>query len=236
MANFLFVHGGMLGGWCWKKVRRCLEDKNHLVLTPTLTGLGERKHLNSPLVDLEVHITDILNVIFYEDWTDIHLVGHSYGGMVIMGVADRIPDKIKRLVFVDALMPINGESVSSIAYPKMVEVLKSRAHEHGEGWKVPPVPLKNIEGWDPVDIEWFEARCTPHPVKGLGEPIHLHKGNLDHIDKLYVKCTQDHSLDAMAQRAKETGVPLLNLDTGHYPMVTEPEKLVELLLDGPEWT
>src|ERR1700730_16056499 len=105
---FLLVHGGMVGGWCWKKVCHGLEDQGYKVLAPTLTGLGDREHLGNPNVDLEVHLTAVAKVMFYEECDDVILVGHSYGGMVITGVADRIPHKIKRLIYLDALIPKDG--------------------------------------------------------------------------------------------------------------------------------
>ena len=141
MSNFLLIHGGMIGGTCWKKVRNSLEERKHLVFTPTLTGIGERKHLTHPNVDLEIHIQDVLNIIFYEELEDIILVGHSYGGMVITGVADRIPSKIKKLMYVAAVLPMNGESMFDAVGPVISSFLYNSAQQ-GNGWEVPPAQRK----------------------------------------------------------------------------------------------
>jgi pimeloyl-ACP methyl ester carboxylesterase len=116
MATFVLVHGGFSGGWIWKSVRAFLEAEKHRVYTPTLTGLGERSHLISPILDLETHIQDVVNVLRFEELKDVILVGNSYSGMVITGVADRCPDRIKHLIYVDAFVPHDGESVFDLVY------------------------------------------------------------------------------------------------------------------------
>jgi pimeloyl-ACP methyl ester carboxylesterase len=226
LLNILFVHGGMTGGWCWKKVRELL-DKKQAVLTPTLTGLGERKHLSSRSVDLDTHINDIVNTIQFEGCNNVILVGHSYGGMVITGVADRIPQKIKQLVYLDALVPDNHESLFDCVDPLIAEYLYQRAQESGGGWEVPPAPPESYL-FDTKDLEWFYPRCTPHPLKCFQQPLVLKKDSS--IEKVYIKCTQDSALDSMLTRAKKMGLRCLLLDSGHFPMVTHPKELVELLV------
>src|SRR6185437_12915683 len=115
MATYVLVHGGHHGGWCYKKVARLLRSAGHEVYSPTLTGLGERRHLLGPKVDLETHIADVVGVLEFEDLHDVILVGHSYGGMVITGVADRALERIKELVYLDAAHPRNGESLADVA-------------------------------------------------------------------------------------------------------------------------
>lgn len=230
MPIFLLVHGGMVGGWSWKKVRDCLEKKKHVVLTPTLTGLGDRKHLTNKNIDLDVHINDILNVIFYEDLEDVILVGHSYGGMVTTGVADRIPEKIERLIYVDALLPKDGESMFDAVDPTISAYLYKAAQEKGGGWEVPPATPESY-GFDVAeDIEWFAPRCTPHPLKCFQQPLRLKGNSVEKMDRVYIKCTQDSSLDSMLVRAKSMNIPCHSIDTGHFPMVTQPQKLTDLLL------
>src|SRR5947209_17490274 len=112
MASFVLVHGAWHGSWCWKRVRKALQAAGHEVFTPTLTGLGERSHLLSRDVNLETHIQDVVNLIKWEELTDIVLCGHSYGGCVISGVADRIPARIRALVYVDAFVLENGENLA----------------------------------------------------------------------------------------------------------------------------
>src|SRR5262245_40465445 len=110
MATYVLVHGGGHGGWCYQRVARLLRAGGHDVYTPTLTGLGERSHLVGPNVDLDLHIRDVCELLHYEDLRDVILVGHSYGGMVITGVADRAADRVARLVYLDAATPVNGQS------------------------------------------------------------------------------------------------------------------------------
>src|SRR5579863_4233762 len=117
MASFVLVHGGTRGGWCWKRVAALLRQRGHDVFTPTLTGLGERAHLASPTIDLDTHIEDIISVIRAEELSEIVLCGHSYGGMVVTGVADRIAEKIRSLVYVDALVPKDGECAFDLLDP-----------------------------------------------------------------------------------------------------------------------
>jgi pimeloyl-ACP methyl ester carboxylesterase len=226
---FLLVHGGMVGGWCWKKVRHCLEGKGHVVWTPTLTGLGERKHLSHPGVDLELHINDIVNMISYEDLSDIILVGHSYGGMVITGVADRVPQKINRLIYLDALIPQNGESMFDIVDPKIISYLTNAAQAEGDGWQVPPPPPQSYNFDDPEDTKWVTSKSTPHPLKSFEQRLSL-QNSPKAFPKHYIKCLRDHSLDSMLERAKNMGFTCSLIDSGHFPMITEPEKLCTLLI------
>jgi pimeloyl-ACP methyl ester carboxylesterase len=229
MALFLFVHGGMAGGWCWKKVRAYLEARNHTVLTPTLTGLGERQHLNRPDIDLETHITDIVNIFFYEELESVILVGHSYGGMVITGVADRLPEKIEQLVYVDAIVPNDGESMFSAIDPSITAYLTKKAQSEGEGWRVPPGPIEVYGFSSQADREWFGLRSSPHPIKSFEQSIRL-SGAHKRLKKSFIKCQLDHALDSMLVRAEAGGMMCKLINTGHCPMVTDPELLSETLL------
>ncbi len=230
MHTFLFVHGGMLGGWCWRAVRKHLEEQGHLALTPTLTGLGEKQHLASPNIDLDVHITDIANIILYEDLENVILVGHSYGGMVIRGVADNLPNKIQRLIYIDALLPQDGESMLGIVDEGISSYLIKRAEEDGDGWQVPPPPAQNYLFPRQDDIDWVAAKSTPHPLKSFQQRLFLKNPN-KHCRSDFIKCTRDHALDPMLSRAKDMHIPCHLIDTGHFPMVTEPAKLGDLLLE-----
>jgi pimeloyl-ACP methyl ester carboxylesterase len=118
MANFVLVHGAWIGGWCWRPNAQALRKAGHEVFTPTLTGLGERSHLMSPSINLDTHIADIVNVIKHEELSDVVLVGHSYGGMVVTGVADTLADKIRSLVYLDAFVPESGQALVDLAPPK----------------------------------------------------------------------------------------------------------------------
>jgi len=137
MATFLVAHGAWSAGWAWKKMRPLLRARGHELVTPTHTGLGERSHLASPEVGLETHIADILAVLEYEDLRGIILIGHSYGGMVATGVADRARDRVAKLVYVDAFAPRDGDSVFSLT-PERQAAMVEAARKEGDGWRMPP--------------------------------------------------------------------------------------------------
>src|SRR5947208_7876814 len=139
-TTFVLVHGAWHGGWCWIKVTRLLTDAAHVVHTPTLTGLGERAHLARPEIDLEAHIQDIVAVLEAEELRNVVLVGHSYAGMVITGVAARVPNRIASLVYLDAFVPEAGRSLLSYQPPERAEAMRSAATREGEGWRIPPFP------------------------------------------------------------------------------------------------
>lgn len=228
MSNFVLIHGGMIGGNCWHKVRKSLEEKKHVALTPTLTGIAERKHLAHPNVDLETHIQDILNTIFYEELDDIILVGHSYRGMVITGVADRIPTKIKKLIYVAAVLPMNGESMFDAVGPEISSFLYSSAQENN-GWQVPASTPQNYGIKAPDDVKWFKNMSTPHPLKSFQQKLHFKISSFKKLNTIYIKCSQDLALASMATRAKNMEIPCYEIDAGHFPMITYREALVDLL-------
>ena len=152
--TFLVCHGAWSAGWAWKKMHPLMQAAGHRLITPTYTGLGERAHLAHPGIDLDSHIEDMLNVITYEDLHDIVLVGHSYGGMVATGVADRARDKVTQLIYIDAFVPADGQSLLDLneaARPRMQELAKA-----GDGWRVPPNPTP--PDTSPADVEWLGAR------------------------------------------------------------------------------
>src|SRR5450756_375000 len=167
MATFVLVHGGGHGGWCYQSVARIMRSHGQEVYTPTMTGLGERAHLLSPAIDLDFQIADIVKVLDYEDLRDVVLVGHSYGGMVITGVADRATDRIGHLVYLDAATPANGQSLVDIAAPFMNAA-------RAQGRVVDGIELVLFPGTDPMhfygvkdpeQIAWMKPKLTPHPWK-----------------------------------------------------------------------
>src|SRR5260221_5106109 len=138
MATFLFVPGAWLGGWCWRDVALPLRAAGHTVITATLTGLGERSHLLTPEIGLETHVSDILTLVQFRDLQGVTLIGHSYGGTVITAVAERIPDRIRRLVYLDASIPRDGESNNDVIGTEMAGEVPGLAEAKGEGWGGPP--------------------------------------------------------------------------------------------------
>lgn len=158
MATFLICHGAWSAGWAWRKVRPLLRAAGHEVLTPTYTGLGERAHLASPSVDLETHIQDVLAVIEFEDLGDIVVVGHSYGGMVATGVADRVAGRVRQLIYLDAFVPGNGQSLLDLRGPAP----RPAAGSDGEDWLIPPNPTP--PDTSAADLAWITPRRRPQPV------------------------------------------------------------------------
>ncbi len=161
MSTYVLVHGAWGGSYGWNKVRPLLHDLGHQVFTPSLTGQGERSHLASPEVNLSTHIQDVHNAIWYEDLTDVILVGHSYGGMVVTGVADRIPERIRDLVYLDAFLPSDGQSLYDLGGGGL----------RPEGWLVPP--LARHDNPNDPETEWQNARRVMHPRATLEEKVRL---------------------------------------------------------------
>ena len=226
MATFVVTHGAWSAGWAWKKIRERLIARGHTVFTPTHTGLGERVHLAGPHVDLELHITDIANVLEFEDLSDVILVGHSYGGMVATGVADRVAERIRAIVYVDAHVPRDGDSVFSLN-PDRAEAMKQLI-ENGD-WEMPPseAPPDTSE----EDKAWTKARRKPQPVKTFQQPIRLHNGE-PKMPRTYIYCTRIRPGDVFRQyldRAKEEGWGVYEIDASHSPNVTQPDLLTGIL-------
>lgn len=234
MATYLLVHGGAHGGWCYQRVARLLRGAGHDVYTPTMTGLGERSHLVSSDIDLDTHIRDILAVIHYEDLNDTILVGHSYGGMVITGVADRASDRIGHIVYLDAASPVNGESLAGLAAPLMNAARSQARVVDGVELVLFPgtEPMPHYGVTDPDDIAWMDERLTPHPWKSFEQPLRLtNEEALWKIPQTHILCTS--TLRARPpERMKQAHAAgrVWDIDTGHDLMISEPEAVTELLL------
>ena len=198
MATYVLVHGGGHGGWCYQRVARILRAEGHEVFTPTLTGLGERAHLLDDRVDLKRHIEDVVAVLHYEDLSDVILVGHSYGGMIITGVADRVPDKVRRLVYWNAFVPNNGECLNDMVPPHYVSLFDSIAAQRGDGSVVLPFPIWREAFINDVDLDTAQRAydvLNPHPVKTFTDKISLKTNPADmKSGKSYINCTEDISL------------------------------------------
>src|SRR5262245_31842925 len=167
-VTFLVAHGAWSAGWSWKKMHPLMNAAGHRLIVPTYTGLGEREHLASPSNDLETHIQDILAVIKYEDLRDIVLVAHSYGGMVGTGVADRARDRVSRLIYLDAFVPADGQSLMDANPPGVRQRMQETA-KAGDGWRVPPnpVPPDTAE----ADAKWILERRVPQSIKCFDQPL-----------------------------------------------------------------
>jgi pimeloyl-ACP methyl ester carboxylesterase len=235
VATYVLVHGGGHGGWCYQKVARMLRSAGHEVHTPTLTGLGERSHLLGPHVDLDLHIQDVTALLHYENLSDVVLVGHSYGGMVITGIADRAADRVGRLVYLDAANPSNGQSLLNVAKPMMQAARALGQVVDGVEVVLLPSPDAGLfyGVTDPDDLAWMAGRLTPHPWACFEQPLRLtHEAALAAIPQYHVVCTstiptRDPDLMATARTAGR----LWEIDTGHDLMITEPRAVADALLE-----
>jgi pimeloyl-ACP methyl ester carboxylesterase len=231
MATFLLVPGAWLGGWCWKHVDLDLRASGHRVVPATLTGVGERAHLLSREIGLDAHVSDIVGLFEYRDLHDVILVGHSYGGTVITGVAERVPDRILRLVYLDASAPRDGESNDDVIGPAMAAQLRASAMSEGEGWKVPPAPyvIRRLSG-HPLR-EWVAARLTPHPLRPFAEPVRLSSPEAAALPRAFIQTTQSDLYDGLMTRAREAGWYTREIGGGHYAMFTQPGMVASALND-----
>ena len=224
-STYVIVHGAWGGSWAWRRVDSILTAHGHHVYRPTLTGLGDRVHLASPAIGLSTHITDIVNVLVWEDLHDVILVGHSYGGMVMTGVADQVPERIRHLIYVDAFLPDSGESVRALARPEMVELFERYA---GAGL-IPPV-WQDSTARIPMDV--------PHPLKTLTDPLILTNRSARRLPATYILTEEkDHLPDAFApfgERAASRGWRVLKMEAGHVPNRTAPIPLAALLESVPQ--
>jgi len=218
--NYLVCHGAWSAGWAWKKMRPLLHTpRASLLFTPTYTGVGERAHLATSAIGLETHIRDILAVIETEELSDITLIGHSYGGMVATGVADRARDRVSRLIYLDAFVPESGKSmwemIGTIVQPDTP-------------WQVPPNPVPPDTSEE--DRRWILRHRLPQPLASFTTPLRL-SGN-DLPPRAYIRCTRlapGDPLKGSALKAKEAGWPYVEIDASHSPNVTAPELLASTL-------
>ena len=231
MAAIVLVHGGWHGGWCWHLVSDRLRDGGHTVYAPTLTGLGERAHLLTPDVGLETHVADITGLIEREDLNDLVLVGHSYGGFVISCAADRLTDRIRSLVYIDAFVPETDTCTSDYAGKVRLDELNAMADRHGDGWRVPP-PDASFWVSDPKLIEWVNTRTTDHPKRCFFDRISL-QGKLNDIaSRTYVQAEQHTNpqfLEFYTRFSKEPGWRTFQLPTQHDVMLTMPDETADII-------
>jgi pimeloyl-ACP methyl ester carboxylesterase len=235
VETYVLVHGGGHGGWCYRKVAKMLRDVGHEVYTPTLTGLGERRHLLSIDTDLSTHVTDIVNTLEYEDLRGVILVGHSYGGMVITGVADRAADRIRELVYLDAAHPYDGQSLVDTAPTSMAFARSSSQIVNGVELVMWPneemVAAMGVS--DPDDVAILRAKMTPHPWKAFEERLCFVNGDAAlRIPRTNINCTASLRHSSEADRARQLdGHRNFEIDTGHDLMMTEPRKVTDMLLE-----
>lgn len=241
MANFILVHGAWHGAWCWRHVSDALVRAGHRAHAVTLTGLGERAHLLSSTITLETHISDVINAIEAEEMTDVVLAVHSYAGMLGTAVADRLPGRLKHLVYVDAVVPRPGESWSSTHASTTREARLAAAQASAEFSF--PAPDPAVFGLADADYEWVKRRQTPHPGHTYSAPLAFDPQRVAAVPRTFINCTQPPlaTIDAIRPRVVDAkfwdgawmgggGARVVELKTGHDPMVSAPQALTQLLL------
>jgi pimeloyl-ACP methyl ester carboxylesterase len=229
MATFVLVHGSWHGGWCWRKLTPLLRAQGHDVYSPTLTGMGESRHLLNSDTGLAVHIRDIGQLLFYEDLRDAILVGHSYGGSIISAVAEENSDRIARLVYLDAFVPRDGDSLFSMRAADFGEYWRDQANAYGDGWLLQPLAPDGFGVKDPADIAWMTPRLVPVLLSTFTDPVQVPSAAAERLPRSYVYCTES-GFGAEAERARSEGWDCYELPTGHDSMVTMPDKLAGILL------
>jgi pimeloyl-ACP methyl ester carboxylesterase len=241
MATFVLVHPAWFGGWCWQKLVPLLRDAGCEVCTPTLTGLGDRIHLATPEVGLATHIEDVVQTVTYADLGDVILVGNSSGGMVITGVADRVPERIANVVYLDAFVPHSGQSVVDILPPERRATFDAMVAAEGDGWLLPrfaPPPWDQIVPGrfgvdDTADVEWILARLAPTPYKHFTDPLWLRRADDDSPPRTYIRCSRfsNPAFDRFAHVAQAGAAwTSIEMDSGHVPYISAPDQLSKVLL------
>ena len=230
--TYVVCHGATAGGWEWKKIDQRLRADGHTLYRPTYTGLGERAHLANADVDLETHITDIVNVILFENLHDVVLIGHSYGGMVMTGVADRVPDRIKAMVYVDAMVPENGESVTTLRWRRQSATNPSAT---SRSW------MTNGKLGQPLVAGAKPPYNVTQPPKTLSQPIALkNQAAVAKIPVVYIltvdpgKRAEDDAFYFFSQRARDRGWTVWQMASDHVPSMTHPAELTQLLERAPD--
>ncbi|MFT4204520.1 MAG: alpha/beta fold hydrolase [Chitinophagaceae bacterium] len=227
---FVLVHGAWHGGWCWQDISQNLRAKGYRVYTPTLSGLGEHKNTTTDNVNLQTHITDIINLIEMEDLRNVILVGHSYAGTVITGVADSIPERLSKLVYLDAMIVHNGESALSVQTEETQNYM-NRIIEQKQN--VPPVSAENFGVSDTVKAKWVNDRLTPQPFNTFTQKLILKHKFGNNIPLVYIACVNPQLpvLEKLSKEAQNNSLwTYYTLNTGHDAMITMPKELSKLFI------
>lgn len=229
--TFVLVHGAWHGGWCWSEVANLLKKQGHQVFTPTQTGLGERSHLISKEITLNTFIDDVANLIVWEDLEEVILVGHSFGGNTISGVADRLPHKIKKLIYLDAMIIDAGETPLSTLSKEIAENRIQAAQDSSDGLSLPIPPAKAMGIFEEDQVAFLNKKLTPHPFSTFLSPLEIKNPPGNSLPLVYILCTNPiyKPLEDSRAKAKEMGWPMIEINTGHDAPISAPQKLAELL-------
>ena len=236
-ASYVLVHGAWHGGWCWARVAARLRAAGHRVFTPTCTGLGERAHLMSRDITLDTFTNDVANVVEAEELKDVILVGHSFGGLPVSGVAERMPSRLRHLVYLDALLVEPGRRPFDILAPEVVARRLKAAEESSGGVSLPPQPPESFGVTDPADIAWLARRLTPHPLGTYTSPLNIRNPVGNGLPRTYVACTNPGYgfLDPVKTWLRgQEGWRVLAIASGHDAMITAPDELARILTEFAE--
>jgi pimeloyl-ACP methyl ester carboxylesterase len=233
-AAIILIHGANHGGWCWRPVADRLRNSGFRVFTPTLTGLGERKHLRSPDITLNTHIDDIVNVIHFEELDSVVLVAHSYGGTVLTGVCDRMKDRVSQVIFLDANAPTDGQPTIPGLTPELAEKITGKPLL--DGYLLPALdPVRmGVSPDDARNTEWLHRNLTEHPLQTLTEPIHLENGGTEDTHRTFILATpldqlQKFARDGTLRIKEDPSWHYEELLVGHDAMVIAPNQTADLL-------
>jgi pimeloyl-ACP methyl ester carboxylesterase len=231
----VLVPGAWLGGWCWQRLTPKLRAAGHEVYTPTLTGLGERVHLARPEVNLDTHVQDIVGVLECEELHDVLLLGHSYAGLVVSGVAERVPERIARIIYLDASVPQDGQTFFDIAGPEFQAMVEEQIRTAGKGAGWPMAKDRpGTAGLTDTDERWLQSHASPHPPETLRQPVRLSNPKAAALPRDYILCTRSYTEgepvpDLIRSLAAQFGWRLHEIPTGHWPMVSDPDELARVL-------
>ncbi|MEW2166494.1 alpha/beta hydrolase [Streptomyces sp. NPDC007084] len=238
--TYVLVHGAWHDGRCWERVAALLTAEGHRVLTPSLTGHGDKAHLLGPEVGLTTHIEDVVGLVLGEDLTDVVLVGHSYAGMVVSGVANRIPERVRRLVYLDAMVPTHGENAIDVM--PITQAMIDAAAATDQPWRIPPLPEfpapQGLFGvTDPDDIAWLRATLTDESVLCFRQRVEMDNPAQALIPRVHIRCVGREPEGVTRRPVPElqpNGQPsrVHELKSGHDCMITDPGELGALLLEG----
>jgi pimeloyl-ACP methyl ester carboxylesterase len=232
MANFVLVHGGWRGGWIWKRVARQLRAEGHDVYAPTLTGLADRAHLLHASVNLSTHVQEIINLIKFEELEDVILCGHSYAGMVISGVGDRVNERIASLIYLDAWFPQSGDSIMTLS-PEPYQLMHIKDAGQHAGISCSPIPAKILHV-NERDREWVDAMSTPHPLATMTESIQLQGNHLKVKKKVFVLASSwepNPFRRFYEQLGQDPTWTTCTIESGHDAMLDKPDGVANLLVE-----
>ncbi|WP_026453764.1 alpha/beta fold hydrolase [Saccharomonospora iraqiensis] len=230
MSTFVLLHGAWHGGWVWQRVAPALRAAGHEVYAPTLTGVSDRAHLLSPSVGLSTHTEDVVSLIEAHDLTDVVLVGHSYAGQVVAGVAERVPDRLRTRVHLDAFVPDDGDAAIDLLPETVAGHYRESVSGPGFGWLIPVRSLAKLGVTEQADLDWLTPRLTPHPWLTYTEPVRCGAAAAS-VPAVFVECTDwMRVFRPQAERAADRGWPVHHVATGHEAMVTAPAALADTLL------